>query len=131
MNKLNEELIVLGAVLPQDIGTAPVTGAYLPLADANRMLAVVTTESLTAAKIVTIELLQATDDSGTGSKELKAAVSGVAPVGNGAVNVQVEVLGDEFDTNNGFNHFAVKVTCDEAGKLGSAVAIKGDLRYSN
>lgn len=130
MNKLNEELNVVQGIAPQDIGTADVTGSYIEM-DSNRVLAVLTTESLTAGKIATVELLQATDSSGTGAKALKAAVTGTAPTGNGAVTVEVEVEGDEFDTNNGFNYFAIKVTCDEAGKTGAALAIKGGLRYSN
>ena len=130
MNKLYEELKVIQAIAPQDIGTADVTGSYLPLADANRVLAVLTTAALTTGKIATVELLQATDASGTGSKELVAPVSGTS-VDSGAVTVQVEVCGDDFDTNNGFAYFAVKATCDETAKVGSALAIKGDLRYSN
>jgi len=130
MNKLSEELIVKQAIAPQDIGTAAVTGAYLEM-ESNRLLAVLTTASLTAGKIATIELLQATSSAGANSKPLKAAITGTAPTGNGAVTVQVEVVGDEFDTNNGFKYVAVKVTCDEATKVGSAVAIFGGLRYSN
>lgn len=130
MNKLSEKLIVKQAIAPQDIGTADVTSAYIEM-ESNRLLAVLTTASLTAGKVATIELLQATAAAGTGSKPLKAAVTGTAPTGNGAVTVQVEVSGDEFDTNNGFKYVAVKVTCDEATKLGSAVAIFGGLRYSN
>lgn len=130
MNKLAEELTVVQAVAPQDIGTADVTGDYIAM-DSNRVLAVLTTASLTAGQTASIELLQATDDSGTGAKELKAAVVGAAPTGNGTVTVQVEVEGDEFDTNNGFAYFAVKATCSEAAKVGSAVVIKGGLRYSN
>jgi len=131
MNKLAEKLSVVQAIAPQDIGTADVTGSYISMAGCNRVLAVLTTASLTAGKIATIELLQATSAAGANAKALKAAVTGTAPVGNGVVTVQVEVLADEFDTNNGFAYFAVKASCDENSKVGAAVAIKGDLRYSN
>jgi len=131
MNKLAEELLVVQAISPQDIGTADVTGSYISMTGCNRVLAVLTTDSLTAGKVATIELLQATNAAGANAKALKAAVTGTSPVGNGVVTVQVEVLGDEFDTNNGFAYFAVKATCNEDAKVGAAVAIKGDLRYSN
>lgn len=131
MNKLAEQLSVIQAIAPQDIGTADVTGSYISMAGCNRVLAVLTTASLTAGKVATIELLQATSSAGANAKALKASATGTAPVGNGAVTVQVEVLGDEFDTNNGFAYFAVKATCNEDAKVGAAVAIKGDLRYSN
>lgn len=130
MRQLQEVLLPVLAVAPQDIGTADVTGSYLPMTDANRMLAVLTTSALTAGQTATIELLQATDTSGTGAKELKPAVTGTSTAEVLAVTAQVEVISDDFDTNNGFAFFAVKVTCSETGKLGSAIAIKGDLRYT-
>lgn len=130
MNKLGEILQPTLAVAPQDIGTADVTGSYISMSGCNRVLAVLTTEALTAGQTATIELLQATDSSGTGAKALKTAVTGTSTAEVLAVTAEVEVNGDEFDTNNGFSYFAVKVTCSEAGKLGSALAIKGDLRYS-
>jgi len=102
MNKLAEKLSVVQAIAPQDIGTADVTGSYISMAGCNRVLAVLTTASLTAGKIAGIELLQATSAAGANAKALKVAVTGTAPVGNGVVTVQVEVLADEFDTNNGF-----------------------------
>lgn len=131
MNKLAEKLSVVQAIAPQDIGTADVTGSYISMAGCNRVLAVLTTASLTAGKVATIELLQATSAAGANAKALKTAVTGTAPVGNGTVTVQVEVMDDEFDTNNGFVYFAAKATCDEDAKVGAAVAIKGGLRYSN
>lgn len=131
MKTLAESLTVTQAIAPQDIGTADVTGAYQSISGANRVLVVLTTASLTAAKVATIELLQATSAAGAGAKALKAAVTGTAPTGNGAVTVQVEAMAEEFDTNDGFIYFAAKATCDEDAKVGAAVAILGELRYSN
>ena len=130
MNKLNESLQVVQGIAPQDIGTADVTSSYLPMSGARQILATLTTASLTAGKIATIELLQATSSAGAGAKALKTAVSGTAPVGNGAVTVSVGAMDDEFDTNNGYVYYAVKVTCDENGKLGAVTVARGDLRYS-
>jgi len=129
MKLMNEELEVVAGVAPQDIGTANVTGDYLPMSGADQILATFTTEALTTGKIGTVELLQATDSSGTGTKALAAAVSGTS-VDSGAVTVSVGVKSDDFDTNNDFNHYAVKVTIDEAGKLGAATVARGHLRYS-
>lgn len=130
MQKLSEKLEIVQAIAPQDIGTSDVTGSYTAASGCNRILVSLTTASLTAGKVATIELLQATDSSGTSAKALKAAVTGTAPTGNGAVTVQVEVNCDEFDTNNDFVYFAAKATCDEARKVGAALAIKGESRYS-
>jgi len=129
MKLMNEELEVVAGVIPQDIGTADVTGDYLPMSGADQILATLTTAALTTGKIATVELLQATDSSGTGTKALATAVSGTS-VASGAVTVSVGVKSDDFDTNNDFNHYAVKVTIDEAGKLGAATVARGHLRYS-
>jgi len=130
MQKMNEELEVVQGVAPQDIGTSDITGDYLPMEGADQILATLTTEALTTGKIATAELLQATDSSGTGAKALVAAVSGTS-VSSGAVTVSVGVKSDDYDTNNGFNHYAVKVTVDETGKVGAATVARGHLRYSN
>jgi len=130
MKKMNEELEVVAGVIPQDIGTADVTGDYLPMEGADQILATLTTAALTTGKIGSIELLQATDSSGTGAKALATAVTATS-VSSGAVVASVGVKSDDFDTNNDFNHYAVKVGIDEAGKVGAATVARGHLRYSN
>ena len=130
MKKMNEELEVVQGVAPQDIGTADVTGAYLPMSGANQILATLTTESLLAASTATIEILQATDDSGSGASVLVAPVTGTAPVGNGEITISVGVKSDDFDTNNGFAYYAVKVTCSVATTVGAVTVARGHLRYS-
>ena len=130
MNLMNEELEVVAGVVPQDIGTADVTGDYLPMEGADQILATLTTAALTTGKIGSIELLQATDSSGTGSKALATAVTATS-VSSGAVVASVGAKSDDFDTNNSFAYYAVKVGIDEAGKLGAATVARGHLRYSN
>lgn len=131
MNRISEELDIASGVKPQDIGTADVTGAYIHMSGYRQALATVTTEDLTDGQTATVELLQATDSSGTGAKELKAAITGTATAEQLNVIAEVDVRDDEFDTNNDFAYFAVKVTCSEAGKLGSATVVLGDKRYSS
>lgn len=130
MKKISEELTVVSAIDPQDIGTADVTGTYVAVRDYRKIMATLHTEALTAGKIATVELLQATSSAGAGAKSLKTAVSATAPTGGGAVKAQVEARVDELDSNNGFEYVAVKVTCDETGKVGAATLALGDKRYS-
>ena len=129
MNKLTEQIDVVLGVTPQDIGTADVTGAYVAVGNYREVLATLITGSLTATKVATVELLQATDSSGTGAKALATAVSATAPTGNGVVIAEVGASVDSLDSNNGFAYVAVKVTCDEAGKLGAATLALGGKRY--
>ena len=130
MKLLKEEIEVVQGVAPQDIGTADITGSYLPMSGADQILATLTTASLLAASTATIEILQATDDSGSGASVLVAPVTGTAPVGNGEITISVGVKSDDFDTNNGFAYYAVKVTCSVATTVGAATVARGHLRYS-
>lgn len=128
--KLTEQVDVVAAVAPQDIGTADVTGGYVDVSNYREILGTVITGALTDTKLATIELLQAKDASGT---DAKAFVTAVTVVADGAVAVIAEVGGsiELMDSNNGFTHVAVKVTCDEAGKLGAATLALGNKRYSS
>jgi len=130
LKTLTEQIDVVAAVAPQDIGTADVTGAYVAVGNYRIILATLITEALTDTKLATVELLQATDSSGTGAKALVSAVTSVA---DGAVAVIAEVGADidDLDSNNDFAFVAVKVTCDEAGKLGAATLALGGKRYSS
>lgn len=131
MKTLTEEIDVVLGVTPQDIGTADVTGAYVAVGGYTRILATLITASLTAAETATVELLQATDSSGTGAKALAAAVTATAPTGNGVVIAEVGSLIDDLDSNNGFAYVAVKVTCSEDAKVGAATLALGGKRYSS
>jgi len=130
MPRLTERVDVVAAVAPQDIGTADVTGGYIAVSNYREILATLITGVLTDTKLATVELLQAKDSSGT---DAKAFVTAVTAVADGAVAVIAEVGGsmEYMDTNNGFTHVAVKLTCDEAGKLGAATLALGNKRYSS
>lgn len=130
MKTLTEEIDVVLGVTPQDIGTADVVGAYIAVSGYTKMLATLVTASLTATKIATVELLQATSSAGAGAKALAAAVSATAPTGNGVVIAEVGASVDDLDSNNGFAYVAVKVTCSEDAKVGAATLALGGKRYS-
>lgn len=128
---MNEELEIVSAVAPQDIGTADVTSSYYSMGGAAQILVTLTTGDLTAAETASVQLLQATSSAGAGAKPLTTASIFEATSGALAANVSQCVVDCDFDTNNGFNHYAVKATCSEAGKLGAATVARGNLRYSN
>jgi hypothetical protein len=130
MRTLAEEIDVVAGVAPQDIGTADVTGTYILVSNYKTLLATLITASLTAGKVATIELLQATSSAGAGAKALKAAVTATAPTGNGVVRAEVGVTMDELDTDNGFIYVAAKVTCNEDAKVGAVTVALGGKRYS-
>lgn len=130
MNQLKEELQIINSVTPQDIATADITGTYVPVAGATRILFVLSTASITATKKATMKLVQAKDSTGLDSKDLIGVVEAVSPTGDGVLQIEIEIMGDDLDTNNGFAFVAPIVGTDDTSKNGSVVAIRGGLRYS-
>ncbi|WP_418186739.1 hypothetical protein [Aliarcobacter lanthieri] len=130
MNRLLEELEVVNCVTPADISTADVTGSYVGLSGATRVAFVLTTGTISATKNATMKLIQAKDDTGMDSKDLIGTVTAVAPTGGSTLKVEIEVMGDDLDTNNGYAFVAPVVGSDDTSKIGCVIAIRGGLRYS-
>jgi len=117
MEKLIEEVKFVNAVNSADIDTADVTSTYVDAKDFKQITGSAQCEALTVGKILTVQLLQATDSSGTGAKVLGTAVTYTAPTGGGRGVVQQHAYTAELDNENGFRYVAVRVGTD----LGSAV----------
>lgn len=127
--KISEMIRTLLGVLNADI-TTDRTGAYHDVSGSNRILARLDTGAVAAASNATIQLLQATDDAGTGAKALSAVVTAVSAAGE-ALAVEVEAQTEDMDTNNGYTHVAVQVTSDNAtAVVGSAVLLLAGNRFN-
>lgn len=115
-------------VAPQNVGTADVTGGWHPMAMFRRVAAVAQAEAAAAAaEALTVTLQQATDDTGTGAKDLGAAVTVTADAVGDELIATVEAQAEDMDA--GFTHVAVKVGHSEAGQTGSATLVRGDGRF--
>jgi hypothetical protein len=126
--KLSELIRIDQAIAPVDIDTDR-TSNYFSMANYRQALAVLTTAALADTKNATIQLLQATNSAGAGSKALSSVVTDIAS-GSEALTIQVEAKAEDMDLANGFTHIAVKVTTDNGAAVnGAAVLIRGDGRY--
>src|SRR4051812_9353334 len=68
MNLLSEGVKIDVGVASQALNNSNVTGRYFSMRGFNRALVVLNGGALAASKTTTVELLQATDEAGTGSK---------------------------------------------------------------
>ena len=128
MEKLGEKSKFLFGLANADI-TTDRTGVYSPVAGFRLLRGLLIANTVADTKVVTIELLQATDSSGTGSKALKAAVTFTSDGGETLI-ATVDALVEEMDIANGFNHVAVKVTSNNASAvIGCAALELGDPRH--
>lgn len=115
-------------VAAQNVGTADVTGSYYSMADFRRVMAVGVSEAVTENDTLTIKLVQATDDSGTGSKDLTDVVT-VTAGGAVALLATAEAQVSDMDIAGGFSHVAVVLGGSAAGTVGAATLIRGDGSY--
>ena len=127
--KLTEALAIDCIVAPQDVGTADVTGTFVDISDAGRLVVLAKAGAVTAGKVLTVQLRQAKDAAGTGAKDLGAPVTSVGVGGAAPPDVQVEVTPAELDGANDFTHVTAVLGIDENAKLGTAYLIQGDRRY--
>lgn len=127
MKKLLEELAVDNLVAPQDVGTAPVTGAvYFDVREARKFVVLAKAGAVTAAKKLTVTLKQATSAAGAGTKILGVAVESVGAGGTPPPDVEIEKIHEDLDHENGFLFVSVTLAIDEVGKLGAAYLVRGD-----
>src|SRR6056297_2982673 len=114
------------AVAAQDVGAADVTGSYYSMKDFNRVLANAVCDAVTADDTLTVKLVQATDDSGSDSKDLTAATT-VTATGAEALLAQVEAKASDLDS--GFTHVAAVVGASANGTVAAATLVRGDGTY--
>mgnify|MGYP000904007509 FL=1 len=129
MKKLLEALDVQCIIAPQDVGTADVTGTYVDVSNAERVVLLAKAGAVTAGKILTVTPMQATDTSGTSAKALGSASTATGAGGNAPADVEIEIAASDLDAANGFKCVTVVLGIDENAKLGAAYIVKGDRRY--
>lgn len=128
--KITEVFRILRGLLSADI-IAGVTGAYHDVSGARRIAAQLQTGTVAAASTVTLQLMQAQDDAGTGAKALGDPVTVAAGVGGEALDLSVDAKVEDLDTNNGYTHVAVQADSDNATAVqASAVLILGNNRFN-
>lgn len=114
-------------VFPQDVGTSDVTGDWFSMESFNRVAAKAVSGEAADTETFTVQLLQATDSSGSDSKDLGTAV--VATSGDADTVLEVLQEAKVSDLDDGFTHVAVKLASSETGLDGAAVLIRADGAY--
>lgn len=127
--KLTEALAIDCIVAPQDVGTSDVTGSYVSVVHCDRFVVAAKAGAVTAGKILTVQLRQAKDSSGTDAKNLGDAVTATGSGGAAPADVEIEKLAEDLDHANGFTHVTAILGIDENGKLGAAYVIRGERRF--
>jgi hypothetical protein len=131
-NILPSNRAVVAATIDPDAYTAAAyTSDYVSLADFESLMAVIMVGTMASTSTVDAKLVQATDSSGTGSKDISGkAITQLTEAGTDSdKQAIINCRSDELDVAGGFTHVAVTVTVGTAASDMGAVIIGLDGRY--
>jgi len=90
MERIIEREKIDTALLPQSIASTNKTGFYLHLSSFRQIVFILLTAAIAAGKSAVIQLMQATDQNGTGAKVITSATVTIAPFVN-AVSASIDL----------------------------------------
>lgn len=124
--RLAEVLSTIATLDPASQAPGIATTGWISAANHERFLATVQTGALGASATVDAKLQQATDNSGTGAKDItgKAIVQILAASGNNK-QALINLRAEELDMPNNFTFFRLSVTVGTAASLVSGVVQAG------
>lgn len=128
--KMNEKVAILATLDPASVAASTVVTAWVSVANFNSISALIQTGVLGASATIDAKLRQATDNAGTGAKDVtgKVITQIVAASGNN-VQASIESRVDDLDINGGFNFVALSVTVGTAASMLSALLLGSNPRF--
>lgn len=133
-NALPSEKVAVCATVDPDVLTAAAhTSDYVSAADFESLMAVVFAGTLGSSATFDAKLVQATDSSGTGSKDISGkSITQLTQAGTDESDKQaiINVRSEELDLDNGFTHVALTITVATASCDGGGVILGLNPRYA-
>lgn len=134
--RLTEQLAILAALDPASQAVGTVTTPWVSLGNFDSVLAILDVGVFGASGTVGAALLQATTNTGTGSKAVAdvygnpKAISALAAAGGNNRQVTIECRDTDLDANNGFGYVALQITVGAAASILSALLLGGNSDYA-
>jgi len=133
MNALpSEKVAVLATVDPDVLTAAAHTSDYVSMADFESIMAIVMAGTLGSSATMDAKLVQATDASGTDSKDITGkAITQLTEAGTDSdKQAIINCRAEELDLDNGFTHVALTITVATASSDGGGVILGLNPRYA-
>ena len=129
--KASELLAVLATIDPVSQAAGTVNTGWISVANHHGLLAVIQTGVLGASATLDAKLQQATDNSGTGAKDIsgKALTQIIKATGDNK-QALINVKPEELDTVNGFGFVRLSITVGVAASLTSAQLLGINPRFA-
>lgn len=108
----SQQSAVLACIDPDVTAASTVLSGYCSLVDFESVMAIVMAGTLGASATVDAKLVQATDSSGTGVKDITGkAITQLTQAGTDSdKQAIINCCADELDVDNGFTHVALSIT---------------------
>lgn len=122
---------VVATIDPDAYSASTVVSDYVAMADFEKIMAIVMAGTLGSSATVNAKLVQATDGSGTGVKDITGkAITQLTQAGSDDdKQAIINCTADELDVANGFTHVALSMTIATAACDAGAVILGFNPRY--
>ena len=116
----SERIAVLATYDPGSIAASTVTTGWVDAGQVLQILAIINTGVMGASGTLDAKLQQATDNAGTGAKDITGkAITQVVKASGDNKQVLINLKGQELDVTNGFRYVRLSMT------IGTAASIVG------
>lgn len=130
-NALPSERVAVGGVIDPDANAAgALTSDYISMGEFQSAMAICLAGTLGSSGTLDMKLVQATDSSGTGVKDISGkAITQLTQAGTDAdKQAIINVRAEELDVANGFDHVAIVLTTATATSDSAAILLGCDPR---
>ena len=131
-NTLPSQRVAVAGVIDPDANTAAAyTSDYADMSQFESVMALIQVGTMASTSTVDAKLVQATDSSGTGVKDITGkAITQLTEAGTDSdKQAIINCYADELDTAGGFTHVAIVMTVATAASDSGAVLLGFDSKY--
>ena len=126
----SQRVRIVGFISPVSQAAGTVTSGWMDATTFHKFLVALKTGVLGAAATVDAKLQQATDNAGTGAKDVTGkAITQLGKASNDNNQVTIDLKQEDLDFNNGFKWFRLSVAVGVAASLVDATILGFDARY--
>jgi hypothetical protein len=125
-----DKIALVGAIDPDAQGTGDVSTGWVSAANFNTFMAVVMAGTLGASATLDAKIEQATDDSGTGAKDVTGkAITQLVKASNDDDQAIIEFCGEDMDVDGGFTHVRLTMSVGTAASDVAGLLFGIDARF--
>jgi hypothetical protein len=127
----SEQFAILATLDPVSAAAGAATSSWVPVQNFHSILTIINTGVLGTSATLDARLQQATDSSGTGSKDVASrAITQIVKATGDNKQVLINMRTDEIDTTNAYTHVRVVVTVAVAASVYGAQVLGMNPRFA-